>query len=223
MLFIVRALSKTWQCWLSGGMEQRGWSPPVSSQPRAQGEDCTPPPVKSKTQSRTGKGKLSALICGTPEVLIKVQKLSDPIRVTKIKRSNDKSELQLRLIKVAPFIPEGNIWGSLKFYFLRGGACFGKVIAMKEYEMSKYSHAAWRNHQEHSGAIPIHLPCNRVFPSISSPLFLPQTLQRHRGECNKMRPIHPQSCVCTLRGSTVIHTSTEEWQLPRPQILSVRL
>lgn len=57
------------------GIEQRAWSPPVSSKPLAQREDCTPSPVRSKTQSRAGKGNLSALICRTLEML-KCKKLS---------------------------------------------------------------------------------------------------------------------------------------------------
>lgn len=59
------------------------------------------------------------------------------------------------------------------------------------------------------------------FPFNQQPPFLAQMLHRQRGECNKMRPIQPQSCMCTLRGSTVVDTSTEEWQLPRPRVLSV--
>lgn len=51
------------------GTEQRGWSPPVLSQPWEQAEDCTPSLVRSETQSRAGKGKLSALICGAVELL----------------------------------------------------------------------------------------------------------------------------------------------------------
>lgn len=30
----------------------------------------------------------------------------------------------------------------------------------------------------------------------------------------KLRPIQTQSCMCTLRGRTVVHTSTQRWQLP---------
>lgn len=77
------------------------------------------------------------------------------------------------VFKLAPFIPEGNIWSSLNLYSLIGDGCFEKVIAMYEYEVSKYSCAAWRNHQKHLRAIPLPFPCpcNPVFPSISSPLF----------------------------------------------------
>lgn len=105
-------------------------------------------------------------------------------------------------------------------YSIRGGGCLGKVAAMNK---SKYSYAAGRNWQKHSGVIPspLFLSLQTCFPFNQRPPFSTQMLQRQWGECNKMRPIHPQSCVCTLRGSAVVHTSTEEWQLPGPQILSV--
>lgn len=66
----------------------------------------------------------------------------------------------------------------------------------------------------------LFLSMQRCFPFNQRPPFPALTLHRQRGECNKMRPIHPQPCVCTLRGSTPVHTSTEE-RLPWPQVLSV--
>lgn len=59
--------------------------------------------------------------------LLKCKNFPLPIRVTKIKRSNNKNELQLHIIDVAPFIPEGNIWGSVKPYSHRGGGCLGEL------------------------------------------------------------------------------------------------
>ena len=54
MLFIVRALSKTWHCcWLSGGQSGEVGA----HQCRAQGEGCTPSPVRSETQGTAGKAK----------------------------------------------------------------------------------------------------------------------------------------------------------------------
>lgn len=62
------------------GTEQRGWSPPVLSRTWAQGEDCTPSPVWSKTHSRARERK--PLICGTPD-LLKCKNFPSSIRVTK--------------------------------------------------------------------------------------------------------------------------------------------
>lgn len=56
--------------------------------------------------------------------------------------------------------------------------------------------------------------------SSNLPSLPTQTPWRRRGECNKMRAIHPQSSVCTLRARTVIHTLTEEWQLTPPIFIS---
>lgn len=134
--------------------------------------------------------------------------------------------MQLYIIEVS-LISEGNICGTFILYSLRYDRYFGKVIAMREYEMPNSSHLEWRKYQKDSRAIPtpIHSSLQPCCPFNYWPFF-PQPHkkpQRQRSECYKMRPIHPQSCVCTLRGSIVIHTLTAEWQLTRPQILSVCL
>lgn len=213
MLFIVRALSKTWRCRLSGDRAER--LEPTNVEHRTR----TAHPHLSEDTGRTVQGKRN---CLSP-VNWKYKNLT----VTRIKRSiiiiiiillptefacfvKCKDELPTAF-EIAPFIPEENICRGVSAYFLKEGGCFEKVIRMKEFEVSKYACAEWRSHQKHARVI-LH-PC---FSFNQQPPFLAQ----QRGECNKMRLIHPQSCMCTLQGSTVVHTWTEEWQLPWPQIVS---
>lgn len=105
-----------------------------------------------------------------------------------------------------------NVWNSLTAWFSQR-----KLLFFKNNDNTGMK----RMTKEELGQSLNSFPSGSVSPPLFSPHFPAETPERQWGECNKLRPMHPRSCVCTLRGGTVICTLTEEWQLPRLLMLSV--